>query len=58
LAAAVVFARLCEYRLVKQVDENTPSAPLIIASPKVEPALMRKLMSCRRQDKDIYMFHF
>ncbi len=27
----------------KQVDENTPSAPLIIASPKVEAALMRKL---------------
>jgi uncharacterized protein (TIGR03663 family) len=27
----------------KQVDENAPAAPLIIASPKVEPALMRKL---------------
>jgi uncharacterized protein (TIGR03663 family) len=27
----------------KQVDENAPAAPLIIACPKVEPALMRKL---------------
>ncbi|MCI0697125.1 TIGR03663 family protein [candidate division KSB1 bacterium] len=26
-----------------QVDANVPAAPLIIASPKVEPALMRKL---------------
>jgi uncharacterized protein (TIGR03663 family) len=27
----------------KQVDASVPAAPLIIASPKVEPALMRKL---------------
>jgi hypothetical protein len=26
-----------------QLDENVPAAPVIIASPKVEPALMRKL---------------
>ena len=42
-----------------QVDVNTPSAPLIIASPEVEPSLTNKLYNLTPlEDRQMYLFLF
>jgi hypothetical protein len=61
LAAALYFRNLKKGVIDwwDQVDPNTPSAPLIIASPDVEAALTNKLYNLTPvKDRQIYLFLF